>query len=338
MSAARLRALLHLRSERGQTSAEYLGIVVFVVAVIAALYAFAPGIGETIAAKVREQVSAIATPGDGTGAPGGQPGGGLPTGGSPGGGPAPVGDEPAGGEEEQEEPNIFERGVGALGDAAGAVGGGIGDLASGAGDLLSGAASGAGDVLGGVLDGGVALVDGFARGDFGSAYDNPWLESLRQVGQFASGVLIFGDVRDAASAIGEIVSSGGRDGWGNLGLSVVGVVPILGDSAKGIKGAAAIVDAFRGADRARDAGRVADGARGADEAPARPRPDRSDIGANKEAGDAASDRIASRFPGARREVTFQTTEGPRRVDVLTDDGLAIESKVGRTSQQQVRPR
>ena len=336
MSAARLRALLHLRSERGQTSAEYLGIVVFVVAVIAALYAFAPGIGETIAAKVREQVSAIATPGDGTGAPGGQPGGGLPTGGSPGGGPAPVGDEPAGGEEEQEEPNIFERGVGALGDAAGAVGGGIGDLASGAGDLLSGAASGAGDVLGGVLDGGGALLSGLVLGDFGG--DSPWLESLRQVGQFASGVLIFGDVRDAASAIGEIVASGGREGWGNLGLSVVGVVPILGDSAKGIKGAAAIVDAFRGGDKARDGERAADGARAADAPPARPRTDRSDIGANKEAGDAASDRIASRFPGARREVTFQTTEGPRRVDVLTDDGLAIESKVGRTSQQQVRPR
>jgi len=48
-------------------------------------------------------------------------------------------------------------------------------------------------------------------------------------------------------------------------------------------------------------------------------------------GDAARDRIASRFPGAMREVPMQTSLGNRRIDVLTRDGLAIESKVGRTS-------
>jgi RHS repeat-associated protein len=53
--------------------------------------------------------------------------------------------------------------------------------------------------------------------------------------------------------------------------------------------------------------------------------------ANKVAGDAAADAIAARYPGARREVTFGTEIGARRVDVLTRTGLAIESKVGRTS-------
>jgi hypothetical protein len=32
-----------------------------------------------------------------------------------------------------------------------------------------------------------------------------------------------------------------------------------------------------------------------------------------------------------REVTKQAASGVRRIDVLTDDGMAIESKVGRTS-------
>jgi hypothetical protein len=52
---------------------------------------------------------------------------------------------------------------------------------------------------------------------------------------------------------------------------------------------------------------------------------------NKEVGDAASARIAARYPGADREVTLYPRSGPRRVDVLTPDGQAIESKVGRTS-------
>jgi hypothetical protein len=57
----------------------------------------------------------------------------------------------------------------------------------------------------------------------------------------------------------------------------------------------------------------------------------SRILANKAAGDAAADAIANRYPGAIREKTFQTTLGSRRVDILTQDGLAIESKLGRTS-------
>ncbi|HEU5004348.1 MAG TPA: RHS repeat-associated core domain-containing protein, partial [Actinomycetota bacterium] len=53
--------------------------------------------------------------------------------------------------------------------------------------------------------------------------------------------------------------------------------------------------------------------------------------ANQAAGNAARDAIAARYPGANIEQTFQTALGARRVDVLTQDGLAIESKVGYTS-------
>lgn len=52
---------------------------------------------------------------------------------------------------------------------------------------------------------------------------------------------------------------------------------------------------------------------------------------NKAIGDAAADAIASQYPGALREVTLQAARGTRRLDVLTPQGLAIESKVGRTS-------
>lgn len=46
---------------------------------------------------------------------------------------------------------------------------------------------------------------------------------------------------------------------------------------------------------------------------------------------AAADAIASQYPGALREVALQAASGTRRLDVLTPQGLAIESKVGRTS-------
>ncbi|SRX75270.1 RHS repeat-associated core domain-containing protein [Aequorivita antarctica] len=52
---------------------------------------------------------------------------------------------------------------------------------------------------------------------------------------------------------------------------------------------------------------------------------------NKSSGDVARDNIAKRFPGARKEVTANTTDGIRYIDVLTSEGIAIESKVGRTS-------
>lgn len=51
--------------------------------------------------------------------------------------------------------------------------------------------------------------------------------------------------------------------------------------------------------------------------------------ANQAAGNAARDAIAAANPGSLTEQTFNTALGARRVDVLTQDGLAIESKVGR---------
>ena len=53
--------------------------------------------------------------------------------------------------------------------------------------------------------------------------------------------------------------------------------------------------------------------------------------ANQAAGNAARDAIAARYAGAEIEQTFQTDLGLRRVDVLTSQGEAIESKVGYTS-------
>jgi hypothetical protein len=56
------------------------------------------------------------------------------------------------------------------------------------------------------------------------------------------------------------------------------------------------------------------------------------VAKNKAAGDAAADAIASRYEGATREVSRQTAAGTRRMDVyLADQGVGIESKVGRTS-------
>lgn len=54
---------------------------------------------------------------------------------------------------------------------------------------------------------------------------------------------------------------------------------------------------------------------------------------NKTIGDAARDRIAVRFPGSRIEVRIETPDNGnfRKIDVLTPEGLEIESKVGRRS-------
>jgi hypothetical protein len=60
----------------------------------------------------------------------------------------------------------------------------------------------------------------------------------------------------------------------------------------------------------------------------------SQVRQNYNNGHAAADAIRDRFPGAEREVSFNTKDGQRRVDVLTPDGEAIESKVGRTAYTQ----
>jgi RHS repeat-associated protein len=53
--------------------------------------------------------------------------------------------------------------------------------------------------------------------------------------------------------------------------------------------------------------------------------------ANQAAGNAARDAIAAAYPGSATEVSFPTALGTRRVDLLTRNRIAIESKVGRTS-------
>jgi hypothetical protein len=52
---------------------------------------------------------------------------------------------------------------------------------------------------------------------------------------------------------------------------------------------------------------------------------------NQAAGNAARDAIAAANPDSTIEQTFQTTLGARRIDVLTHEGIGIESKVGYTS-------
>lgn len=55
------------------------------------------------------------------------------------------------------------------------------------------------------------------------------------------------------------------------------------------------------------------------------------VQANRTRGIAAEAKIAARFPGAGTQVSKNTTQGTRVIDVLTKEGTAIESKVGRTS-------
>lgn len=121
----------------------------------------------------------------------------------------------------------------------------------------------------------------------------------------------------------------------NAALSAASAIPLAGyaaTAAKVGKRANDAVGAVRAADRASDVRRatakVPDPPAAAKKAPADPVPQ---VTKNKTVGDAASDSIAARYPGARREVTLNAQSGVRRLDVLTPQGLAIESKVGRTS-------
>lgn len=73
-----------------------------------------------------------------------------------------------------------------------------------------------------------AFGDGFLGGELSSPYDNLGGEVARSAGHVASGVLVFGDVRDA-------LVEGSRDNWPGVALAVGGLVPGLGDAAKGAK-------------------------------------------------------------------------------------------------------
>lgn len=57
----------------------------------------------------------------------------------------------------------------------------------------------------------------------------------------------------------------------------------------------------------------------------------SRIALNQAAGNAARDAISAAHPGSLIEQTLGTGLGARRLDVLTQTGIGIESKVGRTS-------
>lgn len=57
----------------------------------------------------------------------------------------------------------------------------------------------------------------------------------------------------------------------------------------------------------------------------------SRIAANQAAGNAARDRLLAAYPWALPEQSFTTTAGVRRLDILTQGLVGIESKVGRTS-------
>lgn len=57
----------------------------------------------------------------------------------------------------------------------------------------------------------------------------------------------------------------------------------------------------------------------------------SRIAANAAAGNAARDALAAAHPGSLIEQSFTTTAGVRRLDILTQGLVGIESKVGRTS-------
>ncbi|WP_052666490.1 EndoU domain-containing protein [Nitriliruptor alkaliphilus] len=130
------------------------------------------------------------------------------------------------------------------------VGRGIGTAT----DAVAGAARATGRGLG-------AFADGFVAGDLSErTYDSGALATLQGIGHIASGILLFGDVRDTGAAAVAIVRSGGREGWTDLGLSAAGFVPIVGDGIKGARRAARVVDDVAGA--AGSAGRRADDAAG----------------------------------------------------------------------------
>lgn len=112
--------------------------------------------------------------------------------------------------------------------------------------------------------GGGAFLDGLIAGEFDDTAPQSGGEAWwRAGGQFLSSVLVFGDVRDAGAAIGDIWSSGGRDGWGDLAWSGAGLVPIAGDAAKGLRLGDDAIDATSDAARAAEAARAADAARAA---------------------------------------------------------------------------
>ena len=81
-----------------------------------------------------------------------------------------------------------------------------------------------------------AFWGGFVAGELSSSYDNLGGEVARTAGHVASGVLAFGDVRDA-------LVEGSRDNWAGVALALGGLIPAAGDAAKGAKALDDVVEA-----------------------------------------------------------------------------------------------
>jgi hypothetical protein len=105
-----------------------------------------------------------------------------------------------------------------------------------------------------------AFLDGLILGDFNrEGYDDLWLTLIRAGGQLVSGIFVVGDLRDAAAAIQKLKDSGFTDGWADLGLSLIGIIPLFGDAVRAARGGSeVIIVALKNTDNADDAARAFD--------------------------------------------------------------------------------
>ena len=238
-----------VRNERGQTAAEYLGVVVIVAIVVGALVATTPGFGSAISSGLDALVCRIGGGGCG--------GGGAASGVGSDSGSATAA---AGTEEEGGGGNAFTDFLSGAGDVAGSfIGGAV--------DFGGGVVSGTGELVGGVWDAGTAL-GGLAYRSTAAyifdreAFDQQWSDTgdffsyvWNNPGEFGSNVL---------DAVIEPFTSRFEDGLtareaGELVPEILAVIFPAGKAGKlGRLGRAAenaddAADAARTADRASDA-------------------------------------------------------------------------------------
>lgn len=223
-----------------------------VVALIAALLSSQTNLASAVSGGVRSALCSI-TGGGCERAVAQGPAGGGDGGDSDGSGSADAGsgDSDSGGDDGDDDGGPFDF----VGDAWDGATGVAGDAWDGATDFAGGAWDGVATVASGGWDGLSAVTNGFVLGDYADPYGNPWLEGARIFGQFGSGVLIFGDVRDGAHAVDTIGETGGEDEWADLAWNGIGLVPVVGDFGKGARAAR---NAERAFDAAADARRSMD--------------------------------------------------------------------------------
>ncbi|HYG59522.1 MAG TPA: transglutaminase domain-containing protein, partial [Symbiobacteriaceae bacterium] len=90
----------------------------------------------------------------------------------------------------------------------------------------------------------LAFLNGLILGDFDwEGYDDGWLEAIRIAGQIVSGLVAIGDIRDAIAAAWRLYQTGGREGGLELVLSLIGIIPLIGDVLKGGKFAPDVIEA-----------------------------------------------------------------------------------------------